>query len=588
MKDFRTLLSLVRPFWKRVVLAGVISLIVSGINAAIAWLVKPALDDVLIQKNFSMMILLPVAIILIFTFRGVFTFIHEYLMRSASQKMVMDLRNRLYDHIMHLPVGFFSKSSSGALISKVINDANALDSVISLTLKDLLIESATIISLAAVAFWRRWDLALIAIVVLPGAFYGAARLGKNLKQISKRAQQNISVITEILQESFTGVRIIKAFSREQMKLEHFKKNNRDYYRENMRSVRVTELVGLMMEVVTGLGIAFVLWYGGKLIVAGAITIGDFFSFLTAIILLFTPARRLAKVNAGIQKAHAPVQRIMEVLSISTEKDGHREIGEFRSEIRFDRVSFSYPSSRSRALNEVSLSIKKGELVAVVGMSGGGKTTLISMLPRFYIPDEGRILIDGADISDAALKSLRSLLGLVSQDVILFNDTLMENIRFGSRRATAEQVIEAAKAAYAHDFIMEFPEGYETVIGERGLRLSGGQRQRISIARAILKNPPILVLDEATSSLDTSSEMMIQNALEGLMKSRTTIVIAHRLSTVRKADRIVVMEKGSIIETGTHAELQARGGTYQKLYELQFRGQETVIEPEKADIAQKYL
>jgi subfamily B ATP-binding cassette protein MsbA len=328
-----------------------------------------------------------------------------------------------------------------------------------------------------------------------------------------------------------------------------------------------------MEVVAGIGIAFVIWYGGNLIVTDAMTIGDFFSFLTAIFLLYTPAKRLARVNNGIQQARAPLQRIFDLLAIETEKDGVKDKEGFDSSINFKDVSFTYPASKGKALNDINLTIRKGELIAIVGKSGGGKTTLINMLPRFYLPDDGHIEIDGTDISEITLKSLRALLGIVSQDVILFNETVLQNIKYGKFDATREEVIEAAKAAYADEFIRFFPDAYDTFIGERGLRLSGGQRQRLSIARAILRNPPVLILDEATSSLDTASEMMIQRALEKLMENRTTVVIAHRLSTVRKADRIVVMDKGRITETGTHEELLDKEGLYNELYQLQFRGQE---------------
>jgi subfamily B ATP-binding cassette protein MsbA len=480
MDDFKTLFRLVKPYWQRVVLAGIISIFISGINASIAWLVKPALDDVLVKKDITLIILLPIGIFVIFILRGVFTFFHEYLMRSASQKMVMNLRNRLYSHIIHLPVSYFGNNSSGSLMSKVVNDTGALQSVVSLTIKDLFIESATIVALAGVAFWRRWDLALIAFVILPFAFFGAAKLGKRLKQISKRTQKKISMITEILQETFTGVKIIKAFSTESKEEKRFDSHSKDFYRENMRSVRVSEFVSLMMEIVAGLGIAFVIWYGGKLIVNDVITIGDFFSFLTAVFLLYTPAKRLAKVNNGIQKARAPLQRIFDVLAAETEKGGTVDKESFDRDIQYKGVSFAYPGSRGRALDDINLTIRKGELIAIVGKSGGGKTTLINMLPGFYRPDEGHIEIDATDIKELTLKSLRALLGIVSQDVILFNDTVLENIRYGRPGASSEQVIEAAKAAYAEEFIQAFPDAYDTLIGERGLRLSGGQRQRLSV------------------------------------------------------------------------------------------------------------
>ncbi|HDH12361.1 MAG TPA: ATP-binding cassette domain-containing protein [Nitrospirae bacterium] len=576
MDDLKTLFRLVKPYWQRVVLAGIISLIISGLNASIAWFVKPVLDDVLIKRNIGLIILLPIGIFVIFIFKGVLKFFHEYLMRSASQKMVMNLRNDLYSHILRLPVSYFNKHSSGTLISKVVNDTNALQSVVSLTIKDLFIESATVIALTVVAVWRRWDLAVIALVVLPVAFYGAGKLGKRLKHISKRAQEKISLITENLHESFTGIKIIKAFSREEKEEEHFRHISKSYYRENMRSVRASEFISLIMEVVGGLGIAFVIWYGAKLIIDGVMTIGDFFSFLTAVFLLYTPARRLARVNAGIQQARAPLTRILDELAVEREKGGDREIKSFENEIEYRDVSFRYPSSRSSALDHVSLTIKRGELIAIVGKSGSGKTTLINMLPRFYTPDNGAIYLDGIDIATATLKSLRALFGIVSQDVILFNDTIVSNIGYGRPDAGKEEIVEAARSAYADEFIVDLPDGYDTVVGEKGLRLSGGQKQRISIARAILKNPPVLILDEATSSLDTDSELKIQNALEKLMINRTTIVIAHRLSTVRKADRIIVMDSGKIIETGRHKDLLESKGPYQRLYELQFRGQEVVI------------
>ena len=575
MDDYKTIFHLVKPYWKRVAIAGVIGIIISALNASLAWLVKPALDSLLQKKNISMLMLLPYGVLTIFIVKGTFVYLHEYLMRSASQKMVMDLRNRLYQHIIKLPMTYFSKNSSGSLMSKVVNDTNALQFVVSLAIKDLLIESASLIALTGVALYRRWDLTLIAIVGLPAAFYSVGVLGKRLKRISQRAQEKISLITEILHESFSGIKMIKAYGKESDGTKHFKYKSKDYYRENMRSVRVSELVSLMMESVAGIGIAFVMWYGGKLIIEDVITPGDFFSFLTAIFMLYNPAKRLARVNNGIQQARAPLQRIFSLLSVEREKDGTNNINSFKWEIKFNGVLFTYPSAKNKALDHISFTINRGMIIAIVGQSGAGKTTLINMLPRFYMPDEGTIYIDGMDISALTLKSLRSLFGIVSQDVILFNDTVLNNIKYGKPESNQKDVILAAKAAYAHEFILEFPDGYDTVVGERGVKLSGGQKQRLSIARAILKNPPILILDEATSSLDTASEAIIQNALENLMENRTTFVIAHRLSTVRKADMIIVMERGKIVESGTHEELLAKKGLYQRLYEIQFRDQEEV-------------
>jgi subfamily B ATP-binding cassette protein MsbA len=569
LEGLKRILRLIRPHWQRVALAAVISSIVSALNGSLAWLVKPALDDIFIKKDATLLFLMPLAVLAIFIVKGMFTFFHEYLMRSSAQKIIMDLRNKMYEHILNLPIGYFGKKSSGELISRVVNDSSVLQSVVSLTVKDLFIESTTVIALTGVALWRRWDLTLIALVVLPAAFYGVSRLGKRMRQISRRTQEKISVITEFLNESFAGMKIIKGFCRQRDEAERFRGKNKDFYRESMRSVRVSEFASFIMDAVGGLGIAFILWYGGSLVIRNVITVGDFFSFLTAIFMILTPAKRLANVNIEFQKAQAAFDRIFHMLSEQGEKDGTKELGMIRNEIEFRGVSFAYPSAGQKALDNINMKVKKGEIVAIVGKSGGGKTTLANLLPRFFLPSEGAIYIDGTDISTATFQSLRSQFGIVSQDVILFNDTVKANIAYGNPRAPMEEIIKAAEAAYAHDFIMEMPDGYDATIGERGVRLSGGQRQRLSIARAILKNPPILILDEATSSLDTASEMMVQKALENLMKDRTTFVIAHRLSTINRADRIVLLDKGRIVESGTHRELYEREGIYKKLYELQF-------------------
>ncbi|MDA8432122.1 MAG: ABC transporter ATP-binding protein [Nitrospiraceae bacterium] len=574
MEEYRKIFRLVLPYWPRVVIAIAAGLVVSGLNASLAWLAKPAMDDVLIKKDARLLILLPLALFLIFLGRGIFTYCQEYLMQSASQKLVMHLRNGLYSRSLELPMGYFGKNSSGEMISKVINDVTALQNLLIYTVKDLFKESATALALLGVALWRRWDLTLISITVLPLALYSVGTLGKRMRRISKRAQEKISLITEFLNESYAGVKIIKAFCRQSAEAGRFEEITREYYRENMRATRVSQFAALIMEAVGGLGIAFVIWYGGRLIISGAMTAGDFTSFLTAIFLVYTPAKRLAQINIGIQQARPPLERVQKLLAEEGEKDGAVDLPPISRDIEFTDVSFSYPSAGQKALHGIDLKVSKGEIVAIVGKSGGGKTTLANLLPRFYLPTEGRISIDGVDISSATFASLRGQFGIVTQEVILFNDSIAANIAYAKPGAEQKEIVAAARAAYAHDFIVELPQGYETVIGERGMRLSGGQRQRLSIARAILKNPPILILDEATSSLDTASEMMVQKALENLMSNRTTFVIAHRLSTVKKADRILVLDKGRIEESGSHEELYAKGGRYKRLYDLQFSAQET--------------
>jgi subfamily B ATP-binding cassette protein MsbA len=571
----KKIMLLIKPYWRRIVLSGILSIIVSGMSGGIAWLVKPALDGIFLQKDKRLLAFLPLAVLVLYILKGTFSFFQSYLMRSVGAKVVRDMRNKLFGQLMYLPVGHYKKESTGSILSRITNDIGSLQGLMGYTIKDLFVESMTVVVLLAVAFYRKWDLALLAVTVLPAAFYGAGRLGKRLKKVSKKVQQKISVITEYLTESFSGIKMIKVFCREDDIIRRFKGKNQDFYREIMRSQRLIEFTSLLMEIIGGLGTAFVLWYGGKLVIKGTITPGEFFSFLAAIFMVYTPARRLAGVNNGIQQARASLERISEVEGKEIEKEGTVSIPPIREMIEFRDVSFHYPGIRYEVLKDINLTIRRGEIIAIVGKSGVGKTTLVDLLPRFHDPSQGVILLDGIDISTASLKFLRGQIGVVSQDVILFNDTVKNNIVFGRPGAADDEIIGAAKAAYAHDFVNELPQGYETVIGEKGVRLSGGQRQRISIARALLKNPPILILDEATSSLDTESEIMVQRALEKLMENRTTIVIAHRLSTIRRATRILVLDKGRIVESGTHEELFRTGGIYRRLYELQFSTQDVL-------------
>ncbi|MCL5023279.1 MAG: ABC transporter transmembrane domain-containing protein [Nitrospirae bacterium] len=569
MEALKRILVLVKPYIGRMVLAGLCSFAVSATNGSLAWLVKPAVDRVFVDRGASYLMPLSAAIMLVFLGRGVFSFLHNYLMGSVGAKVVRDIRNHMFRHMLYLPISFVQKDSTGAMVSRVLNDAGMVQAVLTYTVKDLFVEGGSVVVLIVVALYRRWDLTLIAIVVLPLAFYFAARLGKRLKRVSERTQEKIANLTEMLSEGFSGTKIIKSFCREEDEEKRFGERNQSFYRELMRSTRISEATGLMMEFVGGVGIGFVVWYGGSLVIGGKMTAGDFFSFLAAIFLIYTPAKRLAAAQNSLQQVRAPLERVDRLLAEPMEGGGDTALEGFRDEIVFDEVSFRYEGTDDDALNGVSLAVKKGEIVALVGRSGAGKTTFVDLIPRFYRPVGGRILMDGMDVSKATLKSLRFLIGIVSQDVILFNDTVRANIAYGKPGASEEEIVSAAKAAYAHDFILELPKGYDTVIGERGIRLSGGQKQRLSIARAILKNPPILILDEATSSLDTASEVMVQRALENLMNDRTAFVIAHRLSTVRRASRIIVMDRGRIIESGTHEELLASGGMYQKLHSLQF-------------------
>lgn len=569
MQALRKILLLVKPYWGLILLAASCSLVVSGLNGALAWLVKPAVDKIFVTRDSDYLLLVSFGVMGAFLLRGVFRFLQSYLMWSAGAKVVRDIQNGLYSHLLRLPMSFINRESTGAIVSRIVNDAGVVQDLLAYTVKDLFVESGTVIVLIFVAMTRRWDLTLISITVLPAAFYFVSRLSKRLKKVSARTQEKISGLTEILAESFSGSRIIKSFCREDEEIERFTHKNQDFYREKMRALRIKEASTLLMDFVGGFGIAFVLLYGGNLVIKNSITAGDFFSLLTAIFMIFTPAKRLASAHNSLQQVLAPIERIEKLLGEKKEEDGGITLGGFRQEIAFEGISFRYSEADSRALENINLIVRKGELIAIVGKSGAGKTTLVDLIPRFYSPSEGRILIDRTDISRVTLTSLRSLIGIVSQDIILFNDTVKANIAYGRPDATEEDIVAAAKAAYAHDFINQFPESYDTMIGEGGVRLSGGQRQRLSIARAILKNPDILILDEATSALDTASEIMVQKALENLMHDRTAFVIAHRLSTVRRANRIIVMDRGRIIEAGTHEELLLTKGVYEKLYNMQF-------------------
>jgi len=474
----KKIMLLIKPYWRRIVISGILSIIVSGMSGGIAWLVKPALDGIFLQKDKRLLAFLPLAVLVLYILKGTFSFFQSYLMRSVGAKVVRDMRNKLFGQLMYLPVGHYKKESTGSILSRITNDIGSLQGLMGYTIKDLFVESMTVVVLLAVAFYRKWDLALLAVTVLPAAFYGAGRLGKRLKKVSKKVQQKISIITEYLTESFSGIKMIKVFCREDDIIRKFKGKNQDFYREIMRSQRLIEFTSLFMEIIGGLGTAFVLWYGGKLVIKGTITPGEFFSFLAAIFMVYTPARRLAGVNNGIQQARASLERISEVEGKEIEKEGTVSIPPIHEMIEFRDVSFHYPGIRYEVLKDINLTIRRGEIIAIVGKSGVGKTTLVDLLPRFHDPSQGVIFLDGIDISTASFKSLRGQIGVVSQDVILFNDTVKNNIVFGRPGAADDEIIGAAKAAYAHDFVNELPQGYETVIGEKGVRLSGGQRQRI--------------------------------------------------------------------------------------------------------------
>lgn len=564
MRTIKKVIILSKPYWKPGILGIIFGLAVSGVTGAIAWLIKPALDIIFIEKKYEYLSFLPIGVFMLFSIKGLLQFGQTYFMSIAGMQLVRDMQNNLHRHILNMSVGYFHQESSGIVISRVINDVRILGGIFSKVIKTIMLSIPTIIVLMGIALYRQWDLTLLSIMLLPLAAYSSRKIGKKIKKKTHSAQSKIASLTQRLSESITGAKVIKVFNREEYRDVKFIEENRGVYRENVKIIKLRELTKFLIDIITGIAIGLILWYGGSQVKNGLITTGDFASIIAAIYMIFTPAKKLGESYTFFQEIKAAIERIETVFHTRPEESGGIKIKGIEHGISFENVSFCYQSNKMPVLKNINFEVKAGEIIAVVGPSGAGKTTFADLIPRFYDPTDGLIKIDGIHLKDVDISSLRKLIGIVSQDIVLFNDTVKENIAFGNQNASFDEIKKAAEMAYADEFIENFPKGYDTVIGERGLTLSGGQRQRIAIARAILKNPPLLILDEATSSLDTVSESLVQKALVGLMKNRTTIVIAHRLSTIKNADRIVVIEDGRISDIGTHEELLSKCATYSKL------------------------
>jgi len=567
---FRRLLEFSKPYWWRIAISLVATLGVAGLNGAIAFLIKPVLEKMFVQKDLQIYLLLPLGVIGIYLVKGVCRFTADYFIATAGQLAIQDIREGFYRKNMTLSMRFFNNNPTGALMARVLSDVSVMQEGVANIVTGLLRDGFSVIGLLGVIFYRNWQLALVSFVVIPLTVFPARKIGSRIKRLSSQSLGMIGDISRILQETFSGIKVVKAFGLEDREVERFVNCNKEFYRITRKTIKYGALSSPIMEVISSLGIASVIWFGGSMVLKGKMNSAEIISFMAAMVMLYNPIKGLIGTYNAIQRSFGAAERVFEILDEEPEiKDGpdSMEMGRAQGILDLDRVSFCY--NEEMVLKDVSLSVRKGEVVAFVGPSGGGKTTLVSLIPRFYDVSSGSVSIDGIDIRKLTLKSLMGQIALVDQETFLFNDTIANNIRYGKPGATLEEVYAAARAAFAHDFITEMPTGYETCIGDRGVRLSGGQRQRICIARALLKDAPILILDEATSALDTESEQMVQKALQNLMANRTTLVIAHRLSTIFHADKIVVLDRGEIIQSGTHTELLKQGGLYKKLYEMQF-------------------
>ena len=581
MKNYVRLLQYLRPYvWPYFVLAMVCMLGYSATQGVMPFLVQWMMDDVFVKKDAAMLYYLPPTIIGIFLIRGVLNFGQGYLSDYVGLRIIQDVRNVLTRHLQFMSLSFFSRHPSGTLISRVSSDVTLLRSALTDALVSFLKDTTSLLVLVVVAFIKDWFLASLAFVVFPASVLPVIRLSKKIKRFARRGQISTGKLTVFLQESIQGNRIVKAFGMEEYELDRFATENFRLFKQSLRASRIRGMVTPMMELLAAFGIGTVVWYGGSSVVAGGRTPGEFMAFMAAMFFMYQPFKNLTRTYTVLHQGLAGAERVFEILdeppSIRDKPDAPMA-PRFAKAIEFHDVSFAYGAKP--VLSHVNLTLRAGEVVALVGMSGAGKSTLADLIPRFYDVNSGQITIDGVDIRDVSLASLRSQIGIVTQHTFLFDDTVRANIAYGDPRRGMEDVIAAARAAHADEFIRSMPNGYDSLVGEMGMQLSGGQRQRLAIARALLKDAPILILDEATSSLDADSEHMVQEALENLMTERTTLVIAHRLSTIRNADRIVVLVDGRVAEQGTHAELLARKSEYSRLYSLQMLEEENPAKSE---------
>lgn len=572
MKNYMRLLAYIKPYTRRLALAVVCIIMAAGANLYLPWIIKDMIDDVLMSKDMVMLNLIAAGILVVMFTRGVFYYGQSYLVSYVGQRVIIDVRSVLFRKFQRMPLSYYDKQQTGTVMSYITNDVAVMQSAIVDNLIELVTEGSILIGSLAMMIYLDWKLSLLTLMTIPLVGFAMKIFGRKLKRSSTVIQERVAEITSLLQESISAIRVVKSFVRESYEIKRFEEQNWRNFQAAMKNVKLSSLLTPTVEFLAAIAVTFIVWFGGYEVVNEVITAGELVAFLTYAVNLANPVKRLSRVYAAIQKAMAAADRVFAVMDLDekiTDVPGAKPLPSIKGKVEFKDITFSYKEGQP-ALQHISLKAEPGQMIALVGPSGSGKSTIANLIPRFYDVDSGVITIDDHDIRQVTADSLREQIGLVPQETMLFSTSVMENIRYGRLEATDEEVIEAAKAANAEEFIKELPEGYDTKLGERGLNLSGGQRQRLAIARAILKNPRVLILDEATSALDTESEKIVQDALDNLMVGRTSFVIAHRLSTIFNADQIFVVENGHLREHGTHEELLAAGGLYSNLYNIQFR------------------